>query len=60
MKGVGCVLLSDYHLHRRDTDRTDTHRKGKETEADFQSVLEAEQKKDGSANQSMNPSFSGT
>lgn len=45
MKGVGCVLLSDYHLHRRDTDRTDTRCKGKETEADFQSVLEAEQKK---------------
>lgn len=45
MKGVGCVLLSDYQLHRRDTDRTDTHRKGKETEADFQSVLEAEKKK---------------
>ena len=62
MKGVGCVLLSDYHLlqSKRDTDRTDTRRKGKETEADFQSVLEAEQKKDGSANQSMNPSFSGT
>ena len=58
MKGVGYVLLSDYHLlqSKRDTDRTDTRRKGKETEADFQSVLEAEQKKDGSANQSMNPS----
>lgn len=45
MKGVGCVLLSDYHLYRHDTDRTNTQRKGKETEADFQSVLEAEQKK---------------
>lgn len=47
MKGVGYVLLSDYHLlqSKRDPDRTDTRRKGKETEADFQSVLEAEQKK---------------
>lgn len=47
MKGVGCVLLSDYHLlqSKRETDRTDTRRKGKETETDFQSVLEAEQKK---------------
>lgn len=47
MKGVGDVLLSDYHLleARHNTDRTDTQRKGKETEADFQSVLEAEQKK---------------
>ena len=47
MKGVGYVLLSDYHRlqSKRDTDRTDTRRKRKETEADFQSVLEAEQKK---------------
>lgn len=47
MKGVGCVLLSDYHLlqSKRDPDRTDTQRKGKETETDFQSVLEAEQKR---------------
>ena len=47
MKGVGCVLLSDYQMlqSKRDPDRTDTRRKGKETEADFQSVLEAEQKK---------------
>ena len=46
MKGVGYVLLSDYHLQsKRDPDRTETQRKGKETEADFQSVLEAEQKK---------------
>ena len=47
MKGVGYVLLSDYHLlqSKRDTGRTDTRRKGKETEADFQSVLEAGQKK---------------
>ena len=47
MKGVGCVLLSDYHLlqSKRDSDRTDTQRKEKETESDFQSVLEAEQKK---------------
>lgn len=47
MKGVGCVLLSDYHLlqSKRETDRTDTRRKGKETETDFQSVLKAEQKK---------------
>ena len=41
------MLLSDNQLlqSKRDTDRTDTRRKGKETEADFQSVLEAEQKK---------------
>ena len=41
------MLLSDYHLlqSKRETDRTDNQRKGKETEADFQSVLEAEQKK---------------
>lgn len=47
MKGVGCVLLSEYNLlqSKRDPDRTETQRKGKETEADFQSVLEAEQKK---------------
>lgn len=47
MKGVGDVLLSDYHLleARPYTDRKDTRRKGKESEADFQSVLEAEQKK---------------
>lgn len=47
MKGVGNVLLSHYHLQqgKRDTERTDTRRKGKESEADFQSVLEAEQKK---------------
>ena len=45
MKGVGDVLLSDYNLQRRDMNRTDTRRKGKETEADFQRVLEAEQKK---------------
>lgn len=47
MKGVGNVLLSHYHLQqgKRDTERTDTRRKGKETEADFQSVLDAEQKK---------------
>ena len=47
MKGVGCVLLSDYPLlqSKRDTDRTNTQRKGEETETDFQSVLEAEQKK---------------
>ena len=47
MKGAGYVLLSDYNLlqSKRDPDRTETQRKGKETEADFQSVLEAEQKK---------------
>ena len=47
MKGVGNVLLSHHRLQqgRRDTERTDTRRKGKENEADFQSVLEAEQKK---------------
>ena len=47
MKGVGDVLLSHYHLQqgKRDTERTDTRRKGKENETDFQSVLEAEQKR---------------
>ena len=47
MKGVGDVLLSDYHLLKAKhyTDRKDTRRKGKENETDFQSVLEQEQKK---------------
>ena len=47
MKGVGCVLLSDYNLlqSKCDPDRTETRRKGKETEADFQRVLEKKKKK---------------